>query len=119
MLTHILAPIFMDIFSHEVLGDIKTENYWFKVLSSRMLLRIILSIGISLFGLNVFPVNGFFVSSYVVLIVYTFAVTLLQIIRISPSKYLKGGGYTYYEYIKRRFSKKRFKGVYVLGLGCK
>lgn len=104
----------MNGFKHEVLGDVSDETRWLKFFTTKDLLRIVAGGGICLVMIRTVPQTGFFILIEACVVVYTLLRVALGMIPRSKSKYLKGGGVSYYNLLMRKIKRKKI--VYTLGI---
>lgn len=105
-------------FSHDVLGEYKSEERWLKVLPRKEALKLLGYEGTAfVVGLNLGAENWFFMIIAVVIGLYGVVMTFLSIKEKDPRDYQTGGGSPYAMIIKRKRRHKKERAQYALAAG--
>ena len=105
-------------FTHDVLGEYKSEERWLKVLPRKEALKLLGYEGTAfMVGLKLGAGNTFFLILGVAIGLYGAVMTFLSIKMKNPQEYQSGGGSTLAMIIKRKRWHKKERAQYALGAG--
>ena len=108
----------MDEFKHEILGELDTTAYWYKI-PQPIVFEFAAIVIVIVISLNIFPKNAFFICLYVLVILTDLILILLRLLKKNSKNYMAGGGYSYYDYFARKLYRKTHKKIYTLGISQK
>ena len=107
-------------FTHNVLGEYRSEERWLKILPRKEALRLLVYEGVAFaIGVKLGLSNGFFMFLAVAIGLFGLVMTFLAVKEKSLLDYQKGGGSSYALIIKRKRKHKKEKCVYALAAGVK
>lgn len=107
-------------FTHNVLGEYKSEERWLKILPRKEALKLLGYEGVAFgIGVKLGLTNGFFMFLAVLIGIYGLVMTFLAVKEKSLLDYQKGGGSPYALIIKRKRKHKKERFIYALAAGVK
>lgn len=109
----------MGNFKHEILGGLDTTSYWLKIIPQKMFIELVVVAGSLMMLLNIFPLNAFFISIYIAVILTELVLVLLRLMKKDSAKYMEGGGCAYFDCYRRKIYRKMHKVIYTLGIAVR
>lgn len=107
-------------FTHNVLGEYKSEERWLKILPRKEAFKLLVYEGVAFFlGVKVGLTNGFVMFIAICIGLFGLVMTFLSVKEKSLLDYQKGGGSYYALIIKRKRKHKKERAVYALAAGVK
>lgn len=103
---------------HSIPSEFTDEDKWFKFFKKRNLVVIAAGLGVTGFFFKIATPFGLGVPLGLFGIVVTVIATIITMIPLPETNYLKGGGQTLDVILLRRYIRKKNKKIYIKGYGA-